>query len=250
MHAFVFLLGVALAGGPRAAPEVEGAKPTERRVVFDRQAERGLEGVLVAPAETTPPLDGFELFETGPAGSRRSITRGVSAAQLLPDGAILAVRKGALVELRGKRERILAKGLLAELAVDPTGRFAVVARMGDGEGTTLELLDLKDGKRLRRLTASRGYNTSPMFTPDGGAILFVSSRTGLSCLYRVGVDGQGEAQLTNAGKTVVDPDFVPPMSRVAERRFEGGLLLWSAGAQRWSLDLLSGAVRRLEGGAR
>ncbi|HEY3452776.1 MAG TPA: hypothetical protein VGK67_40910, partial [Myxococcales bacterium] len=97
---------------------------------------------------------------------------------------------------------------------------------------------------------SGGYNNAPAFAPDGKTLLFVSTRTGLSSVFRVGLDGSGEKQLTNRTLKSVGPGFVPPPERTAARRFENGRFVWTAEGARWFLDPATEACGRAEGGAR
>ena len=246
MHPMLLLLSALLGGGPTPARLDRPA--VERRLVFDQRPGRSLQGVLLAPGETTPPLSGYDLLEVDAQGSRK-LADHVGAALWTGDGAVLLVRKGVLMELRAGHTRTLAQGLEPDLAIDPAGRAVAVVRREGPTRTIIELLDRRDGALLRRLVAGEGVNNAPLFTPDGKALLFVSSRTGLSSLFRVGVDGQGERQLTNGGKTAVDQAYVPPPERTLERRFDAGLLHFQSGLDRWQLDPATGSARRLEGGA-
>jgi dipeptidyl aminopeptidase/acylaminoacyl peptidase len=50
-----------------------------------------------------------------------------------------------------------------------------------------------DGNGLRRLTSHEAGDSSPRWAPDGGSVLFLSSRSGSSQVWRIPVDG-GEAE--------------------------------------------------------
>lgn len=245
MLAVSLLLGSLLAGGPR--PAVESPAPAERVLVFDRSGDRTLEGTLLAAPETTPPLSGYTLVERTPY-ARRVLADKVAGARFASDGAVLAVRGEALVELRDGLVRELARPAAPDFALSASGQQIVVGRPLASGGTALDLLD-REGRLVRRLVASVGVNNLPLFTPDGSTLVFVSSRTGFSCVYRVGLDGKGERQLTNPGVTHVGLGFVPPPSRTGELRWEGRVLHWQAGGERFSLDVDSGVAQR-EGGAR
>ncbi|HEY3452682.1 MAG TPA: hypothetical protein VGK67_40430, partial [Myxococcales bacterium] len=193
MHAIVLLMGALLAGGPRPPP----AAPLERRLVLDERQGRRLELVRTAPAETTPPIEGaLELVELG---VRRRLADRVAAAGLLPDG-VLAIRDGALLklDLAGRTRAVLAKGLAPELEIDPSGSRVALVRPLPAGGSAIEVLELAAGDaRPVSVVSSGGYNNAPAFAPDGKTLLFVSTRTGLSSVFRVGLDGSGEKQLTN-----------------------------------------------------
>jgi hypothetical protein len=250
MHPMFLLVSVLLQGGPSpATAQPRPDRPAmERRLVFDQRPGKSLEGVLLAPAEITPPLDGYTLYQVDQKGSRKLADR-VGAAQWAPDGAVLFIHAGELIELASGHTRRLASGLEPELALDPSGRQIAVVRALSPIKSAIEVLDRKDGKVIRRLVAGAGWNNAPLFAPDGKTLLFVSTRTNLSSIWRVGLDGAGERQLTNVGKTVVDDTYVPPMERTLERRFEGKALVWGSGIDRWELNLVTLGARRLEGGA-
>ncbi len=66
------------------------------------------------------------------------------------------------------------------------------------------------GTGLRRLTTHEASDSSPRWSPDGKSLLFLSSRTGSSQVWRVPVDG-GEAQAVtklplDVGSFAVSPD--------------------------------------------
>jgi TolB protein len=55
-----------------------------------------------------------------------------------------------------------------------------------------------DGTRLRKLTASLGWNIGPRWSPDGRRILFVSGRDGPGTdLFIMNADGSGQRNLTH-----------------------------------------------------
>lgn len=54
-----------------------------------------------------------------------------------------------------------------------------------------------DGKHLKQLTSSRGYDAEGAYSPDGKLIAFCSDRDGDPDLYIMNADGTGLRQLTN-----------------------------------------------------
>ncbi|MGC4113703.1 MAG: hypothetical protein QM765_03380 [Myxococcales bacterium] len=248
MHAIILVMGVVLAGGPSPA----SAPPQERRIVVDQRMGKRLELVRLAAAETTPPMEGtLELVE---GEVHRRLADRIGAAVLTPDGSVLAIRDGALLRLdaSGRATAVLAQGLAPELEIDPAGeRVALVRPLPQG-GSTVEVLELSS-QATTTVVSGGGYNNAPAFTPDGRTLLFVSSRTGVSSLFRVGMDGAELKQLTNRGlKAAVGPSFVPPPERGAARRFETGRLTWTAEGERWFVDPVTERSGRLaaQGGAR
>jgi len=278
MHPTVLLMGALLAGGPRPTAPVAAHSPRatttsssssaatssgaskaasvtvaapEWRLVLDERAGRRLELVRTAPAETTPPLEGtLELVEAD--GQRRRLAERVGAAVLTPDGAVLAVRQGALVRLEGGRmtRTLVASGLSPQLAIDPSGARVALVRSRQEGGSAIDVLELSGDGRPRAVVVGGGYNDLPTFAPDGKTLLFVSTRTGLSSLFRIGLDGDGERQLTNRGAKAVGPLFVPPPERTSPRRLEDGRYTWTSGGQRWFVDLATGQAGRAGEGSR
>ncbi len=56
-----------------------------------------------------------------------------------------------------------------------------------------------DTKEIRRLTQDQGNNEEPSFSPDGNHVVFISTRTGKSELWIMGVDGSNQKQITEGG---------------------------------------------------
>ncbi len=261
MRAIALLIGAVLAGGPRPpsdAADAADAAADERRLVLDQRQGKRLELVRTAPAQTTPPMEGtLEVVEAG--GARRAILDRVGAAAFTPDGGVLAIRRGRLLRLdaQGRALAELARGLAPELEMDPSGSRVALVRPRPQGGTTIEVLELSGGDpRPVTVVSGGGTNNAPAFTPDGSSLLFVSTRTGVSSVFRVGLDGGSgaggdERQLTNRGlAAAAGPRFVPPPERTTARRFEGGRLTWVADGARWVLDPATEVSGRLEGGAR
>ncbi len=67
-----------------------------------------------------------------------------------------------------------------------------------------------DGTGLRRLTSHEAGDSSPVFTPDGGSVLFLSTRSGSSQVWRIPVDGGEAEQVTkqplDVGAFLLSPD--------------------------------------------
>jgi Tol biopolymer transport system component/DNA-binding winged helix-turn-helix (wHTH) protein len=64
-----------------------------------------------------------------------------------------------------------------------------------------------DGADVQQLTFGSGNNTSPVVSPDGGTIVFVSDRSGKSQVWRMNLDGKNLTQLTDVGNNVIRPVF-------------------------------------------
>jgi dipeptidyl aminopeptidase/acylaminoacyl peptidase len=66
-----------------------------------------------------------------------------------------------------------------------------------------------DGSEARRMTQGEHQDTSPQFTPDGGSILFTSTRSGASQVHVMPIDGGEPRQLTRFPGGVSDPAQSP-----------------------------------------
>lgn len=71
-----------------------------------------------------------------------------------------------------------------------------------------------DGTNITRLTDTEADNNSPVFSPDGSRIAFVSSRDGKSQIYIMNADGTNQTRLSDA--TVEDwaPAFNPDGTKI------------------------------------
>jgi len=85
-------------------------------------------------------------------------------------------------------------------SVSPKGnRLAYDQILGSSSIWVVELAEI-DGKNSRmQVTASKGYNWAPEFSPDGKKIVFESDRSGTMEIWTCKRDGSGLNQLTNLG---------------------------------------------------
>ena len=72
-----------------------------------------------------------------------------------------------------------------------------------------------DGSDLRQLTRGRHNDDSPVFSPDGKQIVFVSDRSGQSQLHRMKVNGGKARRLTSFPMGVWDPVVSPDGRQIA-----------------------------------
>jgi dipeptidyl aminopeptidase/acylaminoacyl peptidase len=66
-----------------------------------------------------------------------------------------------------------------------------------------------DGRNARQFTHGEGEDSSPVFSPDGKWIAFVSGRNGSDNLYLIATNGGEASQLTDLSTGVSDPVFSP-----------------------------------------
>ncbi len=103
---------------------------------------------------------------------------------------------------------------LSDPQPSPDGRtVAFVRRQTDMEAdkgrTDVWSIDI-DGGNLRQLTEDEAADSSPRWSADGGSLYFLSSRSGSSQVWRVGVGGGAVSQVTDlpldVGGFVLSPD--------------------------------------------
>lgn len=89
---------------------------------------------------------------------------------------------------------------LGEVAISPDGEHVAYTRrttVGNADRCAIWLVPYRGG-RPRRLTAGTGEDRSPLFSPDGRSLAFLSDRDGERHLYVIDIDG-GEATPVTTG---------------------------------------------------
>jgi Tol biopolymer transport system component len=97
-----------------------------------------------------------------------------------------------------------------------------------------------DGSDPRRLTNSFGIDFSPVVSPNGKKIAFVSLRTGTLEIYAMNVDGSGVRQLTALGGSAREPAWSPDGRQIA--------FAWGSAATGYDIHVMNASgsgVRRL-----
>ena len=117
--------------------------------------------------------------------------------------------------------------------ISPDGRQVAVSTVTSILRRDLWLLDLAAGNR-RQITAEAGDNHSPLWSRDGGALTFASSRTGLQRLFRLRVrDGEVFGPLLG-GDQRTPGSWSPDGRRLAFHEVRPDRLrdiwMWNAGA--------------------
>lgn len=72
-----------------------------------------------------------------------------------------------------------------------------------------------NGRDAARLTFDLASDRRPQWSPDGGKLIFQSTRDGNSEIYTIKADGSGLARLTDNDVTDVDPMWSPDGTRIA-----------------------------------
>jgi Tol biopolymer transport system component len=234
------------AGGGRTIPlsDDSGAVETQARWSPDGSSllflTRG--GVSVAPT-----LGGSSRPVVAPAS-----TYNVTAAAWSPDGQEIAFVRGdslQVVPLAGGSARWLASGSdLHSCSWSPDGRWIacvslnqVSVRPGSTFGnlapSTIILVPAVGGEPVR-LLEPRAFNQSPVWSPDGRRLFFLSNRDGPRDIYAITLSSSGRprgepARLTT-GLGAISISLAADGRRLA-------YAIYSARANIWSLPIPSGA---------
>ena len=116
----------------------------------------------------------------------------------------------------GSSPRILSSraGLNTGGALSPDGSAHAVALTMDGN-SEIYLLSPSDGSIISRMTNNRAEDVTPVWSPSGSQIAFVSDRSGGPQIYIMNRDGTGQRRVTFAGSYNTTPDWSPDGSRIA-----------------------------------
>ena len=102
------------------------------------------------------------------------------------------------VDQHGRSTPITQEGFYSSPRLSPDGkRLAVLARSNDG-GLDVWIYNLAGGGRARLPTGSSALD--PIWTPDGKAITYASSKNGPTNLYLISADGAKEPELLLNGE--------------------------------------------------
>lgn len=104
-------------------------------------------------------------------------------------------------------------------AISPDGKQIVFSRgwvdkVKDQLRSNLWIID-RDGKRLRELTTGPWRDSSPVWSPDGARIAFVSDRDGSAQIHVLWLDTREVAQLTRAPKSPSSLKWSPDAKQIA-----------------------------------
>lgn len=140
-------------------------------------------------------------------------------APVLPFLAFLALSPATPQKRAFEVPDVYGVAVVGAPALAPDGRWAVFSvRRHDvaGDATWSELwrVDVAGGG-LRRLTQGRREDGSPLVTPDGERILFVSGRSGSSQVWSLPVGGGEAVQLTDFEAGLWDPVLSRDGTRLA-----------------------------------
>jgi TolB protein len=145
----------------------------------------------------------------------------------------------------GKRTAVATLGQALDFtpAFAPDGKTLAFSRATD-QGTDIYAVNYKDNCCLQRLTVGRfSDNLSPVYSPDGQRLAFVSTRAGVPQIYVMAADGTDQQLFAPFDYGVTGgsyaPDWSPDGQSVAFHREVGGTY------QVFVLDVRTRAVRQL-----
>jgi TolB protein len=121
-----------------------------------------------------------------------------------------------IVSVTGGRQSFAqASGVTNSIpAWSPDGNSIVYVSRRDGD-SEIYLADA-DGRNARRLTNSRGIDTSPVFNPaTGRRLAFVSERSGTPQIYTMNSDGTDVLRVTQEGGDAENPAYSPDGTMIA-----------------------------------
>jgi len=149
------------------------------------------------------------------------------------------------IEDQAGRRRAVTDGKTLDFtpAFSPDGRTLAFSRATE-EGTDIYTINTVNNCCVQRLTVGRfSDNLSPIYSPDGQRIVFVSSRAGLPQVYVMAADGTDQQLFApfdyGATGSSNAPDWAPDGQTVAFHRDVAGTL------QVFVLDVRSRTVRQL-----
>jgi WD40 repeat protein len=118
----------------------------------------------------------------------------------------------------------------------PDGQQIAYVQQPTYDHGTLWLRDLRTGK-TRTLDAQAWGLATPFFHPDGHALIFVSSRTGIASLWRIDLPDGKPRQITNIGIEVGSglPDHFVPPPFMARLIWAGNWIAFDASDSLWIL---------------
>ena len=108
--------------------------------------------------------------------------------------------------------------------ISPDGKYIIFSRgwvdqISDRSSSNLWITDI-EGKRVRLLTKGSWRDTSPVWSPDGSKIAFMSNRDGTNQLYVMWLDTQDVTQLTHMPDSPSGLIWSPDGAKIAFSIFE------------------------------
>ncbi len=149
----------------------------------------------------------------------RPIALGLALAMALTAAAGAETKKAKLLD----DETFMEMESLGAPSVSPDGRSVIFSRtwidkVNDRSVSNLWITDI-EGKRVRELTAGNWRDSSPVWSPDGRKIAFLSDRDGTNQVHVMWTDTREAAQLTRLQATPGELAWSPDGKRLAFTAF-------------------------------
>lgn len=195
--------------------------------------------------------NGARLFAFDARGNKRALLGGrvVSEVRLSKQGRIAGVTPQMALLLSGpdgKGSTALDRGVDYFPSFDKSGRKLAYSKKKFIDQHTLTLYDVSRQEKRALVKGHSGF-TSPVFSPSGRAVVYVTGDSGVASLWKVELDSGNRQQLTNRKKGNLGglpPDFVPPP--VQGRMLWGGRwIVYDSGGTLWAVQQDGKRVKKL-----
>ncbi|HKE60190.1 MAG TPA: protein kinase [Pyrinomonadaceae bacterium] len=190
-------------------------------------------GLLVVAGEGPPASQHW--IVSYPGGESRRVTNDLGTFRAI--GLTAAGDKFTTVQAGGLVNLWVIPDADAKRAIRlPTGNIGFYAAAGNGVSWTTEgrivyvsnegggadiWITDPDGQNRKQLTTNGAMNFSPVVSPDGRYVVFVSVRNGVKSVWRLNIDGSNPVRLTN-GLADSLPSVSPDGKWVVYSAIEGG----------------------------
>ncbi|MGI5828546.1 MAG: TolB family protein [Bradymonadia bacterium] len=146
-----------------------------------------------------------------------------------------AVKDGKLMDL--SKGATIAEEVYADFAIDNLGSRFVVSQLDPNMESSALFIKSRSGQKIATIIEGDGQHSTPIFSPHGDAIYFISTRSGIASWYGVNANGEGLRQITNQGlapSDIAGARFVPVVANTEGMRFlDNDTLVYDAGAGEW-----------------
>ena len=175
-----------------------------------------------------------------------------SATGLLVYASGEATAELAWIGRDGRRTgTVLPPGQYTDFRLSPDDRHLAIAEVDpQTHRPDIRILDLTRGAKLR-VTSDAATDASPIWSPDGGRVVFRSNRSGLHDLFERAANGTGPSTLLfSTGNAKYPTDWTPDGEQIVYHTYDAatGSDVWTMTADgSKAVPLLSGAFDELQG---